>query len=56
MRCKSCNATLKPSEIIWYPKEDRHEDLCYKCRSAMYQEFHAMGWKIPDHVKEVSDA
>ena len=45
MRCRCCNAELRSSEIIWYPKQHRHEDLCLRCRNEIYREFLAMGWK-----------
>ena len=50
MRCRACNSTLKSNEIIYYPDQDRHEDLCTVCRHAIWQDFLALGWKI-EHTK-----
>lgn len=62
MRCACCNRVLKASEIIWYPKQQRHEDLCLKCRSIIYDEFIKMGWNTDrsflyegDVIEEIED-
>ena len=59
MRCTCCNNTLKSSEIIWYPDEQRHEDLCVKCLSSVRGECHDAGWDVERMFKshvEVNDA
>lgn len=60
MTCKSCNTALKSSEIIWYPEEKRHEDLCSKCRGLVRSEsFEAYGDAVDrmfkSHGEEVSE-
>lgn len=32
MRCRCCDATMKPEEIIWVQDRRVHEDLCRYCR------------------------
>lgn len=44
MRCKLCDSALKSSEVIWYPEEERHEDLCEKCRTMISQDMRDAGW------------
>jgi hypothetical protein len=31
VRCKACDKILEPEEIVWYPAENRHEELCRGC-------------------------
>lgn len=54
MRCVMCNNPLKPSEIIWYPKEQRHEDLCRKCRVNIFRDLLDLGYEQTTHFP-VSD-
>jgi MinD superfamily P-loop ATPase len=35
MRCKACDSTLEPSEIIWQEHRQQHEDLCKNCRDCL---------------------
>ena len=35
MRCKSCDAALEPSEIIWRESDKQHEELCRVCRDKL---------------------
>jgi len=44
MRCKMCDRSLKSSEVIWYPEEKRHEELCCKCRSIISDDMRGAGW------------
>tara|TARA_R100000306_G_C4337924_1_gene123704 strand:- start:101 stop:262 length:162 start_codon:yes stop_codon:yes gene_type:complete len=52
MRCKACDAVLKPPEIIWRPEIKQHEELCKKCRLGegldvvSEQELRDEGWKL----------
>lgn len=46
MRCTCCNNTLKSSEIIWYPDEKRHEDLCGKCLARVRSDCYEAGWEV----------
>ena len=59
MRCTSCNRALKSSEIIWYPEEHRHEDLCNSCLSSVREECQSAGWNtermFKAHSEEVKD-
>lgn len=32
MRCKACDAIMKPEEIIWKSELGIHEELCRVCR------------------------
>lgn len=32
MRCKACDAIMKPEEIIWKFELGTHEELCRTCR------------------------
>ena len=34
-RCSACNKILKPSEIIWYPEQQKHEEFCLGCRDLL---------------------
>lgn len=45
MRCKLCDNALRSSEIIWYPEQQRHEDLCVKCRQKVGQDVIEAGWQ-----------
>lgn len=58
-RCVCCNRALKSSEIIYYPAEDRHEDLCNKCLSSVRDDCVAAGDDMERLFKnhnEVTDA
>jgi len=44
MVCKLCNNALKSSEVIWYPAEKRHEDLCSRCRGKVAMDMVDAGW------------
>lgn len=46
MRCKCCDRQLKSAEIIWYPEQQRHEDLCSKCRGKIFQDFLDNEWDV----------
>jgi len=43
-RCLCCDAALKPSEIIWYPEEERHEELCSRCKGDILKDCFEIGW------------
>lgn len=49
MTCKMCNNALKSSEIIWYPEEQRHEDLCSRCRGVVRSDC----WEAGDNVERM---
>lgn len=51
MRCRSCDAALKSSEIIYYPKEERFEDLCGKCLSRVRSDCFEAGWEVDSMFK-----
>jgi hypothetical protein len=46
MRCACCDKALKSSEVIWYPAQQRHEDLCKKCRSEVFTELYESGFDV----------
>jgi len=46
MRCSCCDSTLKSSEIIWYEKEQRHEDMCKKCRAEVFTDLYETGFDV----------
>jgi hypothetical protein len=46
MRCACCDKELKSSEVIWYPEQNRHEDLCKKCRGAVFDDLHESGFDV----------
>jgi hypothetical protein len=57
MRCLCCNRALRSSEIIWYPEQKRHEELCLKCRTAVHDDLLTSGVdndSIPIEVDEVT--
>lgn len=35
-RCKSCDKVLESEEIIWREEIAQHEELCRKCRDAVF--------------------
>ena len=53
-RCKCCNRELRPGEIIWYPKESRHEELCSRCRVGVIDEMRKIGWNT-NHIPDKDD-
>ena len=56
MRCTCCDTALKSSEIIWYEKEQRHEDMCKKCRAKVFGDLLESGYdvdRIGMHVEDV---
>lgn len=53
-RCKCCNRELKAGEVIWYPKENRHEELCSECRVSIITEMRKMGWST-SHIPDEDD-
>jgi hypothetical protein len=58
MRCTCCNTALKSSEIIWYPAEHRHEDMCKKCRSRVFADLLETDYdveRIGMHVADIED-
>jgi len=32
MRCKACDSSMTPNEIIWDEERQEHEELCLSCR------------------------
>ena len=50
-RCRGCNAILKETEIVWKPELGEHEDLCLKCRQAVY-EIPVEDLEVLDRLKE----
>lgn len=36
MRCRACDNLMKENEIKWREDIKEHEDLCLKCRQAVY--------------------
>ena len=58
MKCKCCNKTLKSSEVIWYPEQHRHEDMCKKCRSEVFKDLYETGFnveRIGMYVEDLDD-
>lgn len=58
MRCVCCNTALKSSEIIWYEQEHRHEDMCKKCRGAVFTDLLETDYdveRIGMHVADIED-
>jgi hypothetical protein len=53
MRCRACNKALTSAEIIWYPKEMRHEDLCGKCRSYLLVDLAKGGECVEAHEEYI---
>lgn len=46
MRCSCCDSPLKRSEVIWYPEQNRHEDLCKKCRAEVFTDLYESGFDV----------
>lgn len=58
MRCVCCDKALKSSEIIWYPAEERHEDMCKKCRGEVFTDLYETGFdveRIGMQIEDLSD-
>lgn len=36
MRCKACDKVMRENEIKWREDIKQHEELCLKCRQAVY--------------------
>ena len=46
MRCACCDKELTPSQIIWYPEQNRHEDLCKACRAEVFTDLYVSGFNV----------
>lgn len=46
MRCACCDKQMKPSEVIWYSEQHRHEDMCKKCRVEVFNELRDTGYDV----------
>lgn len=46
MRCACCDKQMKPSEVIWYPEQHRHEDMCKKCRQDVFKDLLEEGFDV----------
>lgn len=50
MRCKACNAQLKPSEGRWNPVLKEHGELCTKCKGYSSPELPELDLIVPTRV------
>lgn len=37
-KCRACDATMNPTELLMDKEDGSPEDLCYKCRETLYDE------------------
>lgn len=56
MRCVCCDRQLKPSEIIWLPDQNRHEEMCSKCRWNVHNDLLSIGFKKDKIIVEDSNS
>lgn len=58
MRCKACDAIMKPEEIIWKFELGIHEELCRTCRYATQSDIINLTYtqdSYEDEIEETSE-